>query len=385
MIFQSTPNLIGNERKYLNECIDTTFVSSVGPFVDKFENDVGRICGSDLPAVSVSSGTCGLHLALHALGVKHTDLVIIPSFTFIATANAVSQCGATPWLHDVTIDSWTLDPNQVRTSLEKYSVKTDKGLIHKTTGQRITAIMPVYAMGHPAEMSAFKDLSNEFEIPIIADAAAAIGAKYQNLKLASLADFTVFSFNGNKTITCGGGGAIVSNYKELLNLARHKSKTARVGRDYLHDMEAFNYRMTNLNAAVGCAQLENLNYFLQRKKDISDRYQNELANITGVLPFPKKEWAESACWFSGVLLDPKYYKETNIIFSSIAEKGIEVKPFWRPIHLQPPYSHCIKENLENSESLWKQVLVLPCSTHLTNEQQTYVIKTVEKVLQSVQQ
>ena len=263
MIPLAVPNLTGKEREYLNKCIDTTFVSSVGEFVNRIEELTAGKCGAK-HAVATSSGTTGLHLALVGCGVKPGDLVIIPTFTFIATANAVAHCGAVPWLMDISADSWTLDADQLEWELKEKTKRKDGELLHRESGKRIGAIMPVYTLGNVPDMDKIRAVSDRYQLPLIADAAAALGAKYKGGEIGSLADLTVFSFNGNKTVTAGGGGVIAGGDEALLKKLKHLSTTARVTAEYDHDMVGFNYRMTNIQAAVGCAQLERLEEFVAK-------------------------------------------------------------------------------------------------------------------------
>ena len=278
MIPLAVPDLTGNERRYLNQCIDTTFVSSVGEFVNRIEEITAEKCGIRY-AVATSSGTTGLHLALMGCGVKRDDIVIIPTFTFIATANAVAHCGATPWLMDISWDSWTLDVEQLEQELLDNTVWNYESLIHKETGKRVAAIMPVYTLGNIPNMNKIREIANKYHLPLIADGAAALGAEYKGKKIGTLADLTVISFNGNKTVTAGGGGMVVGNNEALAKRLRHLSTTARVTAEYDHDMVGYNYRMTNIQAAVGCAQLERLEEFLEKKRKIRAFYNQAFSKI----------------------------------------------------------------------------------------------------------
>lgn len=378
MIFLAEPNLTGNERKYLNECIDTTFVSSVGAFVNRFEEDVARIAGADY-GTATSSGTTGLHMALKSCGVEKDEVVCIPSFTFIATANAVMHCGAQPWLIDISENSWTMDPEVLQRELsEKVFVKEGK-VYHKITGKRVAAIMPVYTLGMPADMDYIMDIADKYHLPVIADAAAAIGATYKGRNIGTLADVTVFSFNGNKTVTCGGGGAIVGNNKKLIEQAKHLATTARCGVDYDHDMVGYNYRMTNVQAAIGCAQLERVEQFVDKKRYVRDYYKTRLQSIEGISFFPEVEWADSACWFSGIVLSNKY--DVRGICSKLKEQKIEARTFWKPVHLQKPYKEMEKSEMPIADDVWWRILTLPCSTTITEEQLEYVVSSVRKIIQ----
>lgn len=376
MIHLAEPNLTGNERKYLNECIDTTFVSSVGAFVTRFEEDVVKVTGADF-GTAVSSGTAGLHMALKAVGVEKDELVCIPSFTFIATANAVMHCGAQPWLIDIAKDSWTMDPEVLAQELQEKAEVRDGKVYHKSSGKRIAAIMPVYTLGMPADMDKIKRIAAEYHLPVVADAAAAIGARYKGNNIGKIADVTVFSFNGNKTITCGGGGALVSGNQEIIEKAHHLATTARCGIEYEHDMVGYNYRMTNIQAAVGCAQLERVDEFVEKKKYIREYYSKHLNGISDISFFPEVEWAESACWFSGLVLSDKY--EVKKVCELLKEKGIEARTFWKPVHQQKPYVNEERSEMKVADNLWKHVLTLPSSTGITEEELEQVVKAIKEI------
>ena len=379
MIPLCVPNLCGNERAYLNECIDTTFVSTVGPFVSRFENMVAHAAGADA-AFAASSGTCGLHLALRAVGTEAGDLVVLPSFTFIASANAVAHCGAVPWLFDIAPESWTLDPKLLANQLATETVRDGATLRHRDSGRRVAAILVVYTLGMPADMDAITAVAREWGIPVVADAAAALGATYKSRPISQLgAALSVFSFNGNKTVTSGGGGAVVGPAGPLVTLVRHLGSTARKGIDYSHDMVGFNYRMTNLQAAVGCAQMENLERFVAAKRAIAERYDRELVGVSGVGGFPQPDWAHSACWFSGIVL-PTTGPSSASIRQGLSDAGIEARPFWKPMHLQQPYASAPHTPQPVAESLWERVVTLPCSTHLDSADQDKVIETLRGLL-----
>lgn len=378
MIHLAEPNLSGNERKYLNACIDSTFVSSVGEFVSKFESEVAKNAGAEY-GTACSSGTTGLQLALLECGVKRDELVLIPSYTFIATANAVSHCGAMPWLIDIDEGTWTMSPEILLDELKKKTVDRCDGVYHKESGKRIGAIMPVYILGMPADMDDIRKVADRYKLPLIADAAAALGAMYKGQKIGKLADATVFSFNGNKTVTCGGGGAIVSDNKDFIDGVKHMATTARCGVEYDHDMVGYNYRMTNLQAAVGCAQLERLDDFVSKKRFIREFYKKNLSNIEGIDFFPEAEWGESACWFSGITLNGRY--DVREVCIALNQRGIEGRLFWKPMHMQKPYCDSEKSNMDVTERIWSHVLTLPCSTGITEEQLEEVVRALREILE----
>jgi dTDP-4-amino-4,6-dideoxygalactose transaminase len=373
----AVPNLAGNEAAYLAQCVAENFVSSVGAFVTRFEQMVAEATGAP-GAVATSSGTTALHTALATLGVEHGDLVILQAMTFIGSANAIHQAGARPWLMDVTRQSWTLDPQQLDEALGKKTRRDADGTLrHIDSGARVAAIMPVYTMGTPADMPAIAAVARRYGLPVVADAAAAIGASLDGRPLADMgADISCISFNGNKTVTCGGGGAVVSCDPALLKRARHLSTTARIGLNYDHDVAGFNYRMTNIQAAVGVAQMENLASFLQRKRQIAARYKDRLTRHPLLSAFPDPNYAQGAFWFSGVVLDPAIGDRIPGIIEHLRANDIDARLFWKPMHLQAPYADCPREPLPVTEDVWQRVLVLPCSTSLTEAEQEHVVSAV---------
>lgn len=365
------------EARNLQACIDTGFVSSVGEFVTELERKVAASTGA-LSGVATSAGTTGLHAALTTVGVGRDDLVVTPSFTFIASANAISHCGATPWLMDID-GNWTLDLDQVERELETSTQRDGGALVHRPSGRRVAALMPVYTLGNLCDPRRLREIATRFALPIVADAAAAIGASWQGRPLNEGADLSVISFNGNKTVTAGGGGMIVGDNAELMNLARHLTTTARVSSDYSHDRVGFNYRMTNLQAAVGCAQMEQLPAFIAAKRRIRQRYREGLDDMAGLEFFPGADDG-SSCWFSGVVLNHPSLPSARDIADSLRHQGIEARTFWKPVHLQTPYSQVPRADLKSCEGLWQRVLTLPCSTNLTDDQQDRVISALRATL-----
>jgi perosamine synthetase len=380
MIPLAIPNLAGNEARYLQDCVATGFVSSVGPFVRRFEEMVAAATDA-ADAVAVSSGTVGLHLALVCAGVRHDDLVVLPALTFIASANAIAHCGATPWLMDITGASWTLDPDLLDRTLAAETERRGDTLIHRASGRRVAAVMPVHTLGHPADMDAICTIAVRHGLPVVADGAATLGATYKGRKPADWgAALTVLSFNGNKTVTAGGGGAILGKDKALIDRVRHLSTTARVGADYDHDQVGYNYRMTNLQAAVGCAQMELLDRFVAAKRRIAARYDAAFAELPGVGRFPQAPWAESACWFSGLVLPPGRADRAAAIRAQLRGNQIDARPFWKPMQLQAPYRDAPRTATPVTDGLWPLVLTLPCSTQLTSEDQDRVIAATRAAL-----
>ena len=378
MIPHARPVLTGNEARYLQDCIETTYVSSVGPFVERFERQVAAATQS-AGAVATASGTSALHISLVALGIGRDDLVVLPSFTFIASANAIAHCGAEPWLFDVSPESWTLDTALLRRTLERDTRRQAGRLLHVPSGRRVAAIMPIHTLGVPAAMDEIAAIAAEFALPIVADAAAAIGATYRGKPLGGLgATLSAISFNGNKTITAGGGGAVIGQDLELLRLVRHLSTTARAGEEYAHDRVGYNYRMTNLQAAVGCAQMERWEELVEAKRRIRRRYDDDFRGVPGIAPFPDPAGQESACWLSGIRVSPPA-PAVATIRAALRAQGIETRAFWQPMNLQAPYRAAPTTPMPVSDALWPAILTLPCSTDLSEAEQTRVIDAVRSV------
>jgi dTDP-4-amino-4,6-dideoxygalactose transaminase len=372
------PNLSGNEARYLQECVDSGFVSSVGPFVTRLEQHIVDATEAD-HAVAVTSGTCGLHLALQVLGVQPGDLVIVPSYSFIASANAIAHCGASPWFMDVEADSWNLDPELLRLELASATMRDPRGIVHKPSGRRVAAIMAVYALGLPADMDRLTAVAAAFDLPVLADAAAGLGATWKDQPIGCIgADLSVVSLNGNKTVTAGGGGVIFGNDVALLDRARHLSTTARASGDaYLHDAVGYNYRMTNLQAAVGCAQMERLEELVSAKRHIDQRYRQAVAKAVNLSPPPTPDQAKGSCWISAVLVETKNGKSAEGLREALLAADIEARQFWRPLHQQPAFEGSIATAMPVVEAFWRNVVPLPCSTHLSAGDQDRVINVLE--------
>lgn len=371
------PNLLGREADYLRACIDTTFVSSLGPFVTRFENELAQLSGAESAAV-LCSGTVALQMALAGLGIGAGDLVMMPSLTFIATANAISHSGAAPWLVDVASESWTMDLALVRHLIETETVPDPQGRRHSGSGRVLRALMPVMIMGASLDFDAITALAQEFGLKVIVDAAAAIGAEGAGGRAlaATGVDAVCYSFNGNKTITCGGGGAVAGG-ASLIGRVRHLSSTARVGRDYDHDEIGYNFRMTNVQAALGVAQLERLDQFLAAKQRIRDAYASFAERFSSLHPFPQPPQGRSVHWFSGFWYDGDDNSLPARFRDHMQAAAIDLRPFWKPIHLQAPYITAIGSDMPVAGWLWQRIFPLPCSTHLTNAELGRVLDAAE--------
>lgn len=384
------PNITQAEGDNLQKCIETTFVSTVGEFVVQFEERVAKLSGTyfepdsnlgSCGGIAMGAGTMALHMAMRGSDIGQGDLVICPSFTFIASANSIRHANARPWLFDVSPNSWTIDTKQVADALKTKTHRDNEGILrHTASGDRVAAIMPVYTLGTPADMEEIIALSEKYGLPIIADAAAAIGVNYKGKPIGDMADFTCYSFNGNKTITSGGGGMVVGRNRTIMNRIKHISTTARVWPNYDHDEVGYNYRMTNIEAAVGCAQLDRLESFVEAKQNIRRTYDTAFKEVDGISAFPYPEDRGSTCWFSGFVVDDPNLPQPEDICAELGKHRIQARIFWKPVHLQAPYEDTPMEACPYSEDVYKRIVTLPCSTQLTNAQQARVIETVKKIL-----
>ena len=351
----AVPDLRGNEAEYLKQCVTGNWVSSAGPFVIEFERRMAELTGAAF-AVATSSGTTALKLALVAAGVGPGDLVAIPDWTFAATANAVVHAGAEPLFVDVNASTWTMDPELLAAALRR-------------RGGRIKAIVPVHTLGHPADMNAILQVAAGR--PVIEDAAGAIGALYLGRPVGSLGQAAMFSFNGNKTVTAGGGGMVVTNDERMAKAVRHLSTQARLGGDYRHDRIGFNDRMTNLSAAVGLAQLERLDEMVQSKRRIAAAYDDAVSQRDDVLAMPRANWAESSCWLYSLLTTSA--QDAKGLVAALTSQGAEARVFWQSLASQEPYAGFQRELNGTSARLTGCVVSLPCSTHLSEVDQARVI------------
>ncbi len=383
MIPLAVPDLDGREREYLNRCIDTTFISSVGEYVNELEELTAKKAGAGY-GVATSSGTTGLHAALMGCGVEEGEIVIIPTFTFIATANAVAHCKAIPWLMDIDPLNWCMSAEDLEDELLRKATIIDGRVIHKESGRRVAAIMPVYTLGEIPDMDKIQEIAEKYNLPVIADAAAAVGAEYKGKKIGRLADLTILSFNGNKTVTAGGGGMVLGDKEELMKKIKHITTTARVTSEYDHDMVGYNYRMTNVQAAIGCAQMERMEKLVERKREIRRYYNKKFRGIEGISLFPENNDARSACWFSGIVTDKGGIERVREICTGLKEKGIEGRSFWKPIHLQKPYRNAFKaDSLETAGHLWDRIVTLPCSTNIINSELEQVVNAVKEIIKEL--
>lgn len=357
------PVFRGNESKYLNECIDSTYVSSVGPFVDKFERDLAIFTGAKY-AISVVNGTAALHLALLLSGVRSGDEVLVPTLTFIGTPNAVSYCGATPHFVDSEDKTFGIDPIKLRNWLNKISYIRDGVCINRQTGNVIRALVPVHVFGHPCAIGELVELATEFHLNLVEDAAEALGSWYRGRHAGTFGSLGVLSFNGNKIITTGGGGAILTDNYELAMRAKHLSTTAKKAHLYYfdHDLIGFNYRMPNINAALGCAQLELVSEFIDSKRALYEAYASAFRLISGLKIFKEPNESKSNYWLQALVLDPKNIHLREGLLKLTNASKIMTRPIWRLNHNQGPYKMSPRaDDLTMAESLVERVINIPSS------------------------
>lgn len=357
------PIFCGAEWQYVKDCLDTGWVSSVGSYVDRFEQDLADYTGTK-HAVVVANGTAALHISFLLAGVEPDDEVLIPSLTFIATANAVKYCNAIPHFVDSNKNNLGVDSDKLREYLTNNTTQKNKKCINNTTGRIIRALCVMHTLGHPVDLDPLVQICNEFNIVLVEDAAEALGSYYKGTHVGNFGLINALSFNGNKIITTGGGGAILTNDDKLAEQAKHITTTAKVPHpwQYQHDMVGFNYRMPNLNAAVGCAQLEKLDEFLQAKRNLAKRYQDYFQTLDGFDFILEPKYAKSNYWLNAVLI-PKT-NELESIIEDLNQAGIAVRPIWRLLHTLEMYAQCPKMNLEQAEFLQSKIICLPSSVSL---------------------
>jgi perosamine synthetase len=369
------PHIAGKEWDYFKECLDTAWVSSAGPFVERFESDMAAFLGGDVEAVAVVNGTSALHIALLLAGVEPDDEVLVSDLTFIAPAFAVRYCGAWPVLTDVDPLTWQMDPELVKKFLSEDCQKKDGALFNKKSGRRVKAILPVHLLGHPVDMDPILEAARENGLIVVEDATESLGASYKERPVGVLGDMACLSFNGNKLITTGGGGMVITRRPEWAGRARYLTTQAKDDPvEYVHGEVGFNYRLTNLQAAVGCAQLERIKDLIQKKRAIAQRYDEALADLPGIGLMPRADWAGSVFWLYTVLLDAEVYgRGRKELMKILAEAGIQTRPLWQPLHLSPALAGCLCLGGSNAASIQNQALSLPSSSGLSLDQQQTVI------------
>jgi perosamine synthetase len=379
MIPLSVPHLAGREWDYIKECLATGWVSSVGSYVNRFEQSLACCVGTQR-GVATSSGTAALHIALLVAGVQPNDEVLVPTLTFIAPVNAVRYVNAWPVLIDAEPENAQMDIYAVASFLRQRCQTENGRLRNRSTGRRIAALLPVHVLGHPVEMAPLLDLAKEFSLPVIEDATESLGSFYRDRRTGSWGDIACFSFNGNKIITTGGGGMIVTDNPAWADRAKYLTTQAKDDPiEYIHHEIGYNYRLTNLQAALGCAQMEQLDKFVAARQTLARRYRNALNKVPGLRMIPEASWAITNGWLSTVLVDETTYGQSSRqLLQRLYKAGIESRPLWQPIHLSAAHTDAVHLPCPVAERLYVQALSLPSSSSLTKEEQNYVIAQIEE-------
>lgn len=381
----SIPNFEGNEEKYVMDAVKQAWVSTGGAYITKLEEQLARYL--NVPAVAAcQSGTAALHLALHESGVGPDDAVIVPALTFIAAVNPVRYQFAEPVFMDCD-ESLCMDSAKLRHYCEKECTFTDGKLICKANGRHIKAVVVVHVFGNLADMEGIMETAQTYHLRVVEDATEALGSKFLTGKYAgkmagTIGDFGAYSFNGNKIITTGGGGALTaSNPDELQHMKYLSTQAKNDALFYVHNESGFNYRMTNLQAALGVAQLEELPEFIIRKRTNFRRYQKKLEDFSGAYLLPFRENTESNCWFYALVIgEEKDQPDLHAIIQRFQDEGIQTRPVWGLIHEQKPYRNCISYRIEKAKDYSNRIVNLPCSTNLTEEEQDYVVEKIREII-----
>ena len=359
----AVPKFIGNEKKYLNECIDTTFVSSVGKFVDRFEEDMARYTGAKRAVVCVS-GTNALHMALMLAGVERDDEVLTQALTFIATCNALSYIGAHPVFLDVDMTTMGLSPDAVKEWLAKNAEIRNGQCYNKRSGRRVKACVPMHTFGHPVRLDELVAVCEEYHIEIVEDAAESIGSLYKGKHTGTFGKIGALSFNGNKTITTGGGGMLLFNDEELGAYAKHLTTQAKIPHrwEFRHDHIGYNYRMPNINAALGCAQLEHIEEYVEDKRATAAAYRDYFSRMDGIEFFVEPDNTRSNYWLNAVLLPNREEQQAFLQYTN--DNGVMTRPIWELMNRLPMFENCETDHLSNTQMFADRVVNIPSSVRL---------------------
>ena len=359
------PRFSGNEWKYLKDCLDSTFVSSVGKYVNQFENELAAYVGAK-HAVALVNGTAALHIALVLAGVKQDDEVLIPSLTFVATANAVSYCGGIPHFVDSEEKTLGVDAYRLAGYLKTITKFQGDQCVNRFTGKVIRALVPMHTFGHPCEIEELLSVAKEFKLILVEDAAESLGSTYRGRHTGTFGLMGTLSFNGNKTITTGGGGAIITNDSNIAHRAKHLTTTAKKSHRWAfeHDEIGFNYRMPNLNAALGLAQLEQLPSFIESKRGLFRKYQSAFQNIEGVRLFGEPSECKSNYWLQTLLLNEANIDQREALLEATNDVGLMTRPAWKLMNELSHFQDCPSMNLDAAQSLSKRIINIPSSASL---------------------
>ena len=359
------PVFAGNEWDYVKECLDTGWVSSVGSYVDRFEEMLAEFVGVKR-AVAVVNGTAALHVCLQLCGVGRDDEVLMPGLTFIATANAVSYLGAIPHFVIREVRTLGVDPARLEQYLSSIAEVRDGFCINRETGRVIRAVVPMHTFGHPVDLDPLAELCDRFCLQMIEDTAESLGSYYKRRHTGNWGRMSALSFNGNKIMTTGGGGAILTNDEELGMLAKHITTTAKVPHrwEFEHDMVGYNYRMPNLNAALGCAQIEQLPGFLVKKRKLAERYRQAFAEVPGVRFVEEPDFANSNFWLNSLKLEGEAVDQRDELLAATNDAGIMTRPIWKLMPELKMFANCPSMDLAVARDLERRILNIPSSASL---------------------
>jgi len=374
----SEPWISGNEWQYIKRCLDTNWVSSAGAYVESFENYMADYLGKK-QAVACVNGTSALHIALLIAGIQPQDEVIVPALTFIAPASAVRYCGAWPVFMDVMPDTWQMDPVKVKDFLMNECKLNGGNLVNKNTGRKVKAVLPVHILGYPCDMDPIVEAAAEFGLKIIGDATESLGALYKGTKVGALSDISVLSFNGNKIITAGGGGMIITDNCKWADKARYLINQAKDDPlEYVHNEVGYNYRLTNIQAAMGLAQAEKLDEYINAKRRIAARYNEKLGSVKGRNFIHQAEWAAPNFWLYTVNINStEYGMGSRALLNRLRRENIESRPLWHPLHSLKPFLESYSYKVEVADQLYRDCLSLPCSAGLSDKEQDRVIDIIK--------
>jgi perosamine synthetase len=373
MMLLSGPNIAGNEWKYVKDCLDTAWVSSVGSYVTQFENMVAAFAGCKY-GVATSNGTSALHISLQLAGVQNGDYVIAPNLTFIASINSIKYCNADPILMDVDRNTWQMDVDLLEDFLATQTAQQNKQLIYKANGRRIAAIMPVHVLGNICDMEKLMQLAEKYQLPVVEDATESLGSSYKGQHSGSFGSMGCFSFNGNKIITTGGGGVIVTNDEALAKKAKHLTTQAKSDAfEYIHDEVGYNYRLVNVLAAMGVAQMEQLPGFVQRKKAIDQFYKNALQGVGDIQFQQVHADVDANCWLFTFTTE----KQAEVL-KVLNDQKMQSRPFWQPMNMLRMFANDMYYTRHNNcDFVYKRALSIPCSTYITDAELQQVADTIK--------
>nr|WP_320148028.1 LegC family aminotransferase [uncultured Anaeromusa sp.] len=359
------PCFIGKEWTYVKECIDSGWVSSVGKYVDLFEEKLAEYTGVKR-AIAVVNGTAALHISLLAAGVEKDDEVLIPALTFIATANAVTYCGAMPHFVDSEYKTLGMDPVKLRCYLQEITILKDNVCYNRKSGRRIRAIVPMHTFGHPVNLDELLSVCEDFSLALVEDAAESLGSLYNGKHTGNWGLVSAISFNGNKIITTGGGGAVLTNDEKLGEKIKHWTTQAKVPHrwEFRHDSIGYNYRLPNINAALGCAQLEQLPSFVAEKRWLAERYKQAFAGMRGFSFFVEPDFAKSNYWLNSILLDRNFSEKREAVLQALNAEGIMSRPAWDLMYTLPMFRECPYMSCEVAADIAKRLINIPSSANL---------------------